>query len=65
MSKRGERIHGSRMFRDFCLHCGEPMRIAEQDKCTGRNYCLECCGDEVDAMYREHAARTAGQKHGM
>ena len=39
LAQLGERIPGSRLFRDFCISCGEPMRVVD----AGRpNTCLDC-----------------------
>lgn len=44
MEKRGERIAGSRLFRDFCAGCREPIRVAQVFSKVGPigNYCEVC-----------------------
>ena len=46
----GERIKGSRFYRDFCCYCGEPMRVKEKDL-DKENNCLDC--DGVTAPYKQ------------
>lgn len=38
--KRGERISGSKYIRDFCLDCGEPLRVISLE--YSPRYCCDC-----------------------
>jgi len=41
MEARGERIQGSKLFRDFCCKCGEPIRVSKVVK-YGIAVCDDC-----------------------
>jgi hypothetical protein len=41
MEKKGEKIEGSRYYRDFCAGCGEPMRVVRVDP-NIPPYCEQC-----------------------
>lgn len=41
--KRWEKIENSRYYRDFCVHCGEPIRIFSKD-IYKENSCNICNG---------------------
>lgn len=47
--KRGDRIAGSKLYRDFCCGCGEPIRVTEAD---GKQTCEDCRG-HYDTKGRE------------
>ena len=34
-------IPGSRLYRDLCAECLDPIRVASNDE-TNKNYCLAC-----------------------
>lgn len=55
--KRGDTIPGSRMIREFCGCCGEPMRVFEL---KGK----PCCSDCSPANHKRGTSmhRAAGQK---
>jgi hypothetical protein len=40
--KRGDRIPGSRWYRDWCAGCREPIRVSEPALDLERNYCRDC-----------------------
>jgi len=43
MEKRGQPIPGSRFFREFCIDCGEPMRVSRDRLKKGvENRCGFC-----------------------
>lgn len=43
MEKRGQSIPGSRFYRDFCVDCGEPMRVSlDRLKKGVENRCEVC-----------------------
>lgn len=43
MENRGQSIPGSCLVRDFCLECGEPMRVTEDHIKSHRDtYCERC-----------------------
>jgi len=43
IENRGQPIRGSCFFRDFCAHCGEPMRV-KKSALGCKNYCQDCNG---------------------
>lgn len=40
--KRGDAIHGSRLFRDWCAGCREPIRVTAAALELARNWCRDC-----------------------
>lgn len=50
MEPRGERIHGSSMFRAFCAMCGEPIRVPTEKRNLPRNFCLKCMLKEIEKL---------------
>ena len=63
MERRGERIEGSCLVRDFCISCNEPIRVASGS--TGANLCHECSGEKRSLSLDSERNRTDGQKHGL
>ena len=41
MEKAGEKIAGSRYYREFCTRCREPLRVTE-NRVGHSNYCEVC-----------------------
>lgn len=43
---RGQQIPGSKYFRDYCVRCGDPLRVTENRLGAGQhapqNYCEDC-----------------------
>lgn len=39
---RGDPIPGSKLVRDWCAGCQEPIRVTVDAIQLGRNYCREC-----------------------
>jgi hypothetical protein len=59
IEQRGDKIKGSRLFRDFCNCCGQPMRVQFRvDFSKKVPYCTDCTPSEEFA----HTHRTPGQK---
>jgi hypothetical protein len=40
--KLGDRIRGSRFYRNFCSLCGDPIRVTEERRFRTKQSC-ECC----------------------
>lgn len=57
--ERGKRIEGSRLVRDFCCFCLEPMRVDAID-----NKVLPVCLSCRPHIPPAHAGLVARQKHG-
>ena len=50
MEAKGQRIPGSRLLRDFCCGCGQPMRV----QCPNSNpVCEECEGGQGGSIRSE------------
>lgn len=69
MERRGDRITGSRLYRDFCASCKEPIRVAPEwnakAKCSQlpwRSYCSRCDGHKPPPLA---AHRPEGQSVGL
>lgn len=57
--KRGDRIARSKLYRDFCCGCGEPIRVTEAD---GQQTCEDCRGHR-DGMMRGEQGRALHQRY--
>ncbi len=60
---RGTPIAGSKLLRDYCSCCGEPMRVTSID--GGPRCCLDCKSDGKSGSMRAEGMRTIGQSYGM
>jgi len=54
----GSAIPGSRLVRDYCVECGEPMRVSRDD--VGRGMDCDTCGHTPPSP---HAGMTDRQWH--
>jgi|GEM_PF-4956940 len=45
MDKRGQPIRGSSLYREYCHHCGEPIRV-RQGQLGQEVYCQDCDGSK-------------------